>query len=83
MFGFTIWLVIGGIIGWLTSIVTRADHQQAILANLIVGVVGAYSGGALIAPVMRVGTIFGYLTAIVGALLAISAYYLARRITLR
>lgn len=52
-----IWLVIGGIVGWLASIVMKRDGQQGILLNIIVGIVGAFLAGYLISPLVGVGTI--------------------------
>jgi uncharacterized membrane protein YeaQ/YmgE (transglycosylase-associated protein family) len=83
MFGFMIWLVIGGIIGWLASVVMRTDKQQGILANIIVGVVGSYIGGALFAPFLRGGPLLGYVSAFLGALIVIGGYNLVRRGKLR
>ena len=40
--GFIIWIVIGGIVGWLASLVMRTDGQQGILLNIVVGIVGAF-----------------------------------------
>ena len=40
-----IWLVIGGVIGWLASLVMRTDGQQGILLNIVVGIIGALLGG--------------------------------------
>jgi uncharacterized membrane protein YeaQ/YmgE (transglycosylase-associated protein family) len=48
MIGFIIWLVIGGVIGWLASIVMRTDAQQGIFLNIIVGIVGAFIAGLVI-----------------------------------
>lgn len=36
-----VWLVIGGLIGWIASVVMRTDGQQGMLLNVVVGVVGA------------------------------------------
>ncbi len=69
LFGIIIWLVVGGIIGWLASVAMRTDAQQGILLNIIVGVVGSYIGGALFAPFLRMGAFGGYLTAFAGAVL--------------
>jgi uncharacterized membrane protein YeaQ/YmgE (transglycosylase-associated protein family) len=52
-----IWLVIGGVIGWLASLVMRTDGQQGILLNIVVGVVGALLGGWLISPLVGASTI--------------------------
>ena len=54
---FIIWLVIGGIIGWLASMLMKTDGQQGIFLNVIVGIVGAMLGGWLISPLVGVGTI--------------------------
>lgn len=40
-----IWLIVGGILGWLASILMRTDAQQGILLNIIVGIVGAFLAG--------------------------------------
>jgi uncharacterized membrane protein YeaQ/YmgE (transglycosylase-associated protein family) len=45
MIGIIIWLIIGGIIGWLASIIMRRDAQQGVLLNIIVGIIGAMIGG--------------------------------------
>ena len=52
-----IWLVIGGVIGWLASIVMNRNAQQGIFLNIIVGIVGAFIGGFLISPLLGAGTI--------------------------
>jgi uncharacterized membrane protein YeaQ/YmgE (transglycosylase-associated protein family) len=52
-----IWLVLGGIIGWLASIVMKTDGQQGIFLNIVVGVLGAFLGGWLLAPMFHAGTI--------------------------
>ena len=55
--GIIIWLVVGGVIGWLASMVMKTDKQQGILLNVIVGIVGSMLGGLLIAPLFGSGTI--------------------------
>jgi len=54
---FLIWIVIGGVLGWLASLVMRTDAQQGMLLNIIVGIVGAFLGGWLLAPLFGTGTI--------------------------
>ncbi len=39
-----IWLIVGGFVGWLASLVMRTDGQQGILLNVIVGIIGAFLG---------------------------------------
>ncbi|MFA7601738.1 MAG: GlsB/YeaQ/YmgE family stress response membrane protein [Novosphingobium sp.] len=45
-------LIVGGIIGWLASIVMRTDAQQGVLLNIVVGIVGALLAGFLITPLI-------------------------------
>ena len=54
---FIIWLIIGGFIGWLASVVMKTDGQQGIFLNVVVGIVGAMLGGWFISPLVGVGTI--------------------------
>jgi uncharacterized membrane protein YeaQ/YmgE (transglycosylase-associated protein family) len=54
---FIIWLVVGGVIGWLASLMMKTDGQQGIILNVVVGIVGAMLGGWLISPLLGVGTI--------------------------
>jgi uncharacterized membrane protein YeaQ/YmgE (transglycosylase-associated protein family) len=54
---FIIWLVVGGLIGWIASMVMKTDGQQGIILNVIVGIVGAMLGGWIISPLVGVGTI--------------------------
>jgi uncharacterized membrane protein YeaQ/YmgE (transglycosylase-associated protein family) len=46
--GLILIIVVGGIIGWLASIVMRTDAQQGLLLNIVVGIVGALLGGFLL-----------------------------------
>lgn len=50
--GLLIVLVVGGIIGWLASLVMRTDGQQGIVLNVVVGIVGALIAGFLLTPVL-------------------------------
>ena len=52
-----IWLVVGGIVGWLASIIMKRDAQQGILLNIVVGIVGALLAGWFISPLLGVGSI--------------------------
>jgi uncharacterized membrane protein YeaQ/YmgE (transglycosylase-associated protein family) len=54
---FILWIVIGGVIGWLASLVMRTDAQQGLLLNIVVGIIGALLGGWLLAPLFGTGTI--------------------------
>lgn len=54
---FIIWLVVGGLIGWVASMVMKTDAQQGMILNIVVGIVGAMLGGWFLAPMFGTGTI--------------------------
>lgn len=45
--GFIVWLIIGGVVGWLASLIMRTDAQQGIILNIVVGIVGALIAGLI------------------------------------
>jgi uncharacterized membrane protein YeaQ/YmgE (transglycosylase-associated protein family) len=54
---FIIWLIVGGLIGWVASMIMRTDGQQGVILNVVVGIVGAFLGGLFLAPLFGTGTI--------------------------
>lgn len=54
---FIIWLIVGGLLGWVASMIMGTNDQQGKLLNVIVGIVGAFLGGLLLAPLFGTGTI--------------------------
>lgn len=83
---FIIWLIVGGLIGWIASKVMRTDAQQGIVLNIIVGIVGALLGGWLITPLLGSGTINqndfslpGLLVSLLGAIILLAIVNLFRR----
>jgi uncharacterized membrane protein YeaQ/YmgE (transglycosylase-associated protein family) len=54
---FIIWLVVGGLIGWIASKIMKTDAQQGLLLNVIVGIVGSFLGGLLLSPLFGVGSL--------------------------
>lgn len=79
-----LWIVFGGIAGWLASIITKRNDQMGCLTNIVVGILGAILGG-------WVGSFFGFsassfslgglLLAVLGAvvLLLIIGWFQSRR----
>lgn len=57
MINLIVWLVLGGVIGWLASLVMKTDGQQGLFLNVLVGIVGAALGGLVISPLVGTGTI--------------------------
>ena len=54
---FIIWLIVGGVIGWLASMLMKTNDQQGMFLNVVVGVIGAMLAGWFISPLVGVGTI--------------------------
>ena len=54
---FILWLVIGGILGWIASIIMHTNAQQGIFLNIVVGIIGAMVAGLLLTPLFGIGTI--------------------------
>jgi len=84
--GLILWLVIGGVVGWLASIVMRTDAQQGIFLNVIVGIVGAFLGGLIFSGgTINNGalTLYTFLTSLVGAIILLAIVNLVRRGSVR
>ncbi len=86
MINFIVWLILGGIIGWIASKVMRTDAQQGIFLNIIVGIVGAMLGGFLISPLLGIATInqndfsiAALLVSLLGAIVLLAIVNLIRR----
>jgi uncharacterized membrane protein YeaQ/YmgE (transglycosylase-associated protein family) len=66
-------LIVGGVIGWLASMVMKTNAQMGLIANVIVGVIGAGIGGWIATKLqMGGGPVLSWLMAIVGAALLIA-----------
>ena len=83
---FIIWLVVGGLIGWVASMIMRTDAQQGMILNVVVGIVGAMLGGWLLSPMFGAGTInsndfsiAGLGLSLLGAVILLAIVNLVRR----
>ncbi len=86
MVGLILWLVIGGVVGWLASLVMRTDGQQGIFLNVVVGIVGAFIGGLVFnggSINTGVVTLYTFLTSLVGAIILLAIVNLVRRGSVR
>jgi uncharacterized membrane protein YeaQ/YmgE (transglycosylase-associated protein family) len=87
--GILIWLVIGGVVGWLASIIMRTDGQQGIFLNVIVGIVGALLAGFVVSPLLGIATINEglsvgtFVVSLLGAVILLAIVNLFRRGTAR
>jgi uncharacterized membrane protein YeaQ/YmgE (transglycosylase-associated protein family) len=57
MINFVIWIIAGGLVGWVASLIMRTNKRQGPIADVIVGIVGAFVGGYFLTPLFHVSTI--------------------------
>lgn len=85
MVGILVWLVVGGVVGWLASMVMRTDAQQGIILNIVVGIVGAFLAGLLLGggSINNAITIESFLYSLLGAVVLLAVVNLVRRGSIR
>ena len=88
--GLILWLIVGGVIGWIASMIMRTDAQQGILLNIVVGIVGALVAGFLVTPLIGGAPITSgafdirsLLASFIGAVILLGAINLFRRGSVR
>jgi uncharacterized membrane protein YeaQ/YmgE (transglycosylase-associated protein family) len=54
---FILWIIIGGLLGWVASMIMGTNDTQGKILNIVVGIVGAFLSGLLLAPLLGTGTI--------------------------
>ena len=86
MINFIVWPVVGGVIGWIASMIMRTDAQQGMFLNIIVGIVGAALAGWLISPLVGIPSINeagfsigAFIVSLVGAVILLGIVNLFRR----
>ncbi len=86
MLNFIIWIIVGGIIGWLASMIMHTNGQQGTIIDIVVGIVGAFIGGLVLSPLLGVGTINegnfslpALLVSLLGAVILLAVLRLFRR----
>ncbi len=89
MLGWIIALVVGGIAGWLASVLMKRDASMGVFLNIVVGCVGSVIGNALAGPLLGVTgsvqefSLTGLLVAVLGASVLLGIINLIRRGRLR
>lgn len=85
-----IWLLVGGLIGWLASMVMKTNDSQGMILNVFVGIIGAAVAGWFISPLVGVGTINqnnfslpALIVSFIGAVVLLAVVNLVRRGTAR
>ena len=83
--GIIIWLIVGGICGWLASLIMRTDAQQGIILNIVVGIVGAVIAGLAVRREHQRTALRSraFLYSLIGAIILLAIVNLIRRGTVR
>jgi uncharacterized membrane protein YeaQ/YmgE (transglycosylase-associated protein family) len=85
MINFIVWLVVGGLVGWIASMIMRTDAQQGVILNIVVGIIGAAIAGWLISPLVGVPSINtgfsvgSFIVSLLGAIVLLGIVNLFRR----
>jgi uncharacterized membrane protein YeaQ/YmgE (transglycosylase-associated protein family) len=86
MVNFLVWLVVGGVLGWIASMIMRTDAQQGVFLNIIVGIIGAALAGFVISPLLGIPTInqdsfslAAMMVSLLGAVILLAIVNLVRR----
>ena len=84
MVGVIIWLIVGGVVGWLASMVMRTHAQQGIILNIVVGIVGAFIASYIFGGgINEVITATTFIYSLIGAIILLAIVNLVRRGSLR
>ena len=57
MINFIVWIILGGVLGWIASMIMGTNAQQGTLMNIVVGIVGALIAGWVLTPLCGISTI--------------------------
>lgn len=90
MINFVIWIILGGLLGWLAGLIMHTNAQQGPFLNIIGGIVGAFLAGMFLSPLFGVSTINqnnfslpSLFVSLVGAVILLAIVNLFRRGTVR
>jgi uncharacterized membrane protein YeaQ/YmgE (transglycosylase-associated protein family) len=88
MLNFIVWIIVGGIIGWIASKLMRT--REGLLINVIVGIVGAFIAGLVLTPLFGISTINqanfslpALMVSLMGAIILLAAVGFLRRLSIR
>ncbi|MES3031133.1 MAG: GlsB/YeaQ/YmgE family stress response membrane protein [Patescibacteria group bacterium] len=78
-----LWIIFGGIVGWIASMIMNTNAEQGMLLNIIVGIVGAFLGGFIMRFFGQGGVggfnIYSFIVALIGSVVLIGIVKLLRR----
>lgn len=57
MINIVLWGLAGGIVGWIGFALIRVNEERGLLASVIIGMVGGFMGGNILAPMFHAGAV--------------------------
>lgn len=85
--GIIVWLIVGGLVGWIASLIMGTSGQQGIVLNVVVGIVGAIIGGWLVGPWLGAASInegitfTNFIVSLAGAVILLAILRLIQRLS--
>lgn len=78
-----VWIIFGAVVGWVASMLTKTDQQFGAIANILIGIVGAFIGGMISQSLGGSGVtgfnIMSFIVALIGAVILLGLYHLIAR----
>jgi uncharacterized membrane protein YeaQ/YmgE (transglycosylase-associated protein family) len=78
LWGIITWVVVGGLAGWVASIITKTNAEQGLVGNIVAGVIGGIVGGLLMNLLGGTGVtgfnVWSFLVALLGAVIVLSVW---------
>ncbi len=57
MINFLLWIFVGAVLGWIASLIMKTNSRQGLIADIVVGIVGAFLAGLFLTPLFNISTI--------------------------
>lgn len=74
--GILLWIIFGGLIGWVASLIMNTDAEQGLILNIVIGIIGAVIGGWLMSVIGESGisgfNLYSFAVALVGSMVLIT-----------
>ncbi len=81
--GIVSWIILGGLAGWIASIIMKRNESMGIFANIFVGIIGAFIGGLVMNLIGGQGitgfNLPSFLVALVGSVILLAIVNLVKR----
>lgn len=82
--GIILWIIFGGLVGWIASKIMNTDESQGVVMNVVVGIVGALIGGWIMSFFGKSSVtqfnIYSFLVALLGSVILLAIVKAFRRI---